>query len=138
MGLGPSNDIKSRLIGAWRLITFANIDCDGNLLPWDGELSGTLIYIGDTVSVSINRWRNLPDGSIEERNSFYTGKYRIVDDKTVEHTIEQSSQRERIGAVHSRGYTFEDDGLILEGVGLTGTVRLKWVPLAEYATTSSS
>jgi hypothetical protein len=117
--------IAKNLHGIWELLEFTNISEDRMETKWDGELTGKLVYLSNTVSVAINRWKKV-GGELVEKHSFYSGRFKIINDKTVEHIIEQSPDITRIGSSHVRTFNLDNDLLVLEGKGLTGIVRLAW------------
>ena len=115
------------IFGSWALVSFSNFSDDDNEIPWREFLSGRLIYAPTgIVSVAINRREKPIAGKAVERNSFYSGTFRLVNSETIEHCVEQSSDSKRVGDKYLRNFRLEANTLALEGDGLTGKVRLVW------------
>lgn len=119
--------IYNPLIGTWTLLEFANYSSSGAKVPWPHFMTGRLIYASpDIVSVAINRQQVCTDGRVVEYNSFYCGRFVLMNENTIEHIVEQSSVQSRIGEFYQRAFLLTENRLELHGNGLTGQVSLVW------------
>lgn len=126
-------------IGAWRLVSFEELQEDGNLLyPYGKDAVGLLLYdITGKMSVQIMK-RDRPDNSSDDLNNIsseeiksvvegftaFFGTYEInPPEKTIIHHVEGHLLPNSVGKSLKRTFEFSGDKLILKP---TGSRRVVW------------
>lgn len=128
------------LVGAWNLVTWFEINSDGNTTAPSGDI-GKLIYTADgNVSAQIVRrhvgpfrnddWRRASDAeiSIAWQSYFgYFGRYSVdPEQQRVTHHIEGAFFPNLTGTDQVRRYRLEGARLILDAETQTGCIRAIW------------
>jgi hypothetical protein len=139
---GSSTDIRARLIGAWRAVSWYEKTSDGQLVyPLGKEAKGQLIYTANgrmsaqLVSASMVKfakgdWR---EATVEERAKAwleyfgYYGGFSIDEEKqAVIHHVEGSAFPNLVGTKQVRCFRFEGERLVLDADTAWGKVQVVW------------
>lgn len=139
---GSLAEIRTRLIGAWRAVSWYEEDAEGNLsYPLGKEAKGQLIYTvegrmsAQLVSANMTKFAK-PDwrvATVEERAKAwmeyfgYYGAFTIDEDKeAVIHHVEGSAFPNLIGTKQVRYFRFEGEQLFLNADTAWGKVQVEW------------
>lgn len=137
-----SADVRARLIGAWRAVSWHEKDAEGNFVfPMGEEAKGQLIYTAEgrmsahLVSANMTRfakadWRT---ATAEERARAwleyfgYYGSFSIDEEKkAVIHHVEGGSFPNMVGTEQVRYFRFEGERLTLNADTAWGKVQVVW------------
>lgn len=135
-------DIRARLIGAWRLVALREISANGKVVyPLGEDARGQIMYSADgRMSAQLTRAGaqkfandDSREATPEERARAwldyfgYFGTYSIDAEKnTVTHHVEGSSFPNLKGSKQIRFYRFEGERLVLDADAAWGKVQAVW------------
>lgn len=141
-----SAEIRSRLIGAWRAISWYEKDAGDNwVYPLGKEAKGQLIYTSEgrmsaqLMNASLTRfakgdWR---EATVEERAKAwleyfgYYGTFSIDEErKAVIHHVEGASFPNLVGSKQVRYLRFDGERLVLHADTAWGQVQVVWERIA--------
>jgi hypothetical protein len=134
------SQIRARLLGAWRLVTWQSIAEDGTIsYPLGEDAVGQLMYdASDRVSAQLVRtnqphfasddWRQARADEMCEAWPNYFGYFGTftVNMTAVTHHIDAGWFPNLVGTDQTRHYRFEDDQLVLDADTAWGKVRIVW------------
>ncbi len=115
-GASTMSDVKSGVVGTWRLVRATAIAADGKVLPapYGGEKGmGRVILNADgrMMAVLCDGRPTLPPGAVREYSS-YCGNYTF-DGKTLITRVDAASEPSRIGSEQVRDVRFEGKLMVL-------------------------
>ena len=139
---GSSAEIRSRLIGAWRAVSWYEKDAENNFVfPMGKEAKGQLIYSAEgrmsahLVSANMEKFANADwrAATVEERAKAwleyfgYYGAFTIDEEKqAVIHHVEGGSFPNMVGTTQVRYFRFEGERLVLNAETAWGKVQVAW------------
>lgn len=140
-----ATDVRARLLGAWKLVTWQSIDADGTVAyPLGPDAVGQLMYAdSDRVSAQLvavgqphfasEDWRQATPREVAAawpRYFGYFGRFSVDTERgAVIHHIEAGWFPNLPGTEQVRHYRFEDDRLVLDADTAWGKVRIVWEKL---------
>jgi hypothetical protein len=135
-------DIRARLIGAWRLVSLREISADGKVVyPLGEDARGQIMYsVEGRMSAQLTRAQterfandDSREATSEERASAwfdyfgYFGTYSIdAERNVVTHHVEGSSFPNLNGSKQIRHFRFEGERLVLDADAAWGKVQAVW------------
>jgi len=123
---GSGADASQQLVGTWRLISWVNVDQDGNTTPLLQHPVGKLTYTsrGDQWVVLADRGAGGPDAKL-----WYSGTFDVHPRAhKVIHHVRFSSSKPYEGIDLVRHYKLRGDRLVLSfPVGTSSTSYVRWV-----------
>ncbi|MGC2313897.1 MAG: lipocalin-like domain-containing protein [Candidatus Acidiferrales bacterium] len=135
-------DIRARLIGAWRLVALREISADGKVVyPLGEDARGQIVYSAEgRMSAQLTRAQaqrfakdDSREATAEERARAwldyfgYFGTYSIdAERNAVAHHVEGSSFPNISGSKQIRFYRFEGERLVLDADAAWGKVQAVW------------
>jgi hypothetical protein len=135
-------EIRARLIGAWRAVSWYEKDADGNFFyPLGEKANGQLIYSAEgrmsaqLVSANMTKFANgdWREATAEERTKAwleyfgYYGTFSIdPENNVVIHYVEGSSFPNLLGTKQIRYFRFEGERLVLNAETAWGKVQVVW------------
>jgi hypothetical protein len=143
MSSANAREVRSRLLGAWKLVTWQIIAADGSTsFPLGDDAVGQLMYDGgtDRVSAQLVRINQKPFASADWQEATttemaaawpdyfgYFGRFTIdTDAAIVTHHIESGWFPNLVGTDQVRHYRFDDGRLVLDADTTWGQVRIVW------------
>ena len=136
------SDIRSRLIGTWKLVSAEETLKDGSTRPFPAfgsHSKGFLMYqrdgymCADLVNPDRPKWADSAHKTNEEKiaageGTFaYCGRYEInVEQKQIVHLPEVATDPGYVGSRQIRPYRFEEDKLILGDVEKQDPAVVRW------------
>jgi hypothetical protein len=139
---GSSAEIRARLIGAWRAVSWFDKDADGNFFyPLGEKANGQLIYTAEgrmsaqLMSADMAKFANADwrEATAEERTKAwleyfgYWGSFSIDEAKqAVIHHVEGSAFPNLVGTKQVRYFRFEGERLVLNADTAWGKVQVEW------------
>ncbi len=113
-----------QIVGTWQLKQISDIHSNGVRKPRDYKTIGKLVYTpSNEVFLAMGYLK--PSGY---ESNFYSGKFSVnFDSSKIQHTVEISSNKERIGKVLERTFRFSENQLVITGKNEAGNeVELVW------------
>jgi Lipocalin-like domain len=135
-------EIRNKLLGAWRLVSWQQVQDGGTVVyPLGADAAGQLIYSAvDRVSAQLVRTKQAPFASDDWQQATaeemceawpsyfgYFGTFSIdLEQGAVIHHIEGSWFPNLVGSEQVRSFSFEGDRLVLHADTAWGAVRIVW------------
>jgi Lipocalin-like domain len=135
-------EIRNKLLGAWRLVSWEQVQDDGTIVyPLGADAAGQLMYTAaDRVSAQLVRTQQAPFASDDWQQATaeemceawpsyfgYFGTFSIdLEQGAVIHHIEGSWFPNLIGSEQVRRFSFEGERLVLHADTAWGAVRIVW------------